>query len=275
MAKRILVLVIEDNRLVRDGLAAVLDAQPDFKVVAAAEGAHAGLVQVSETKPHVVLVDAALGNGDGHKLVETVKKTAPESRVVVMDLLPAQQDVIEFIKAGANGFIVKDATVDDFVRTIRSVADGADVVPPSLTATLLSHIADSRRTPSTMDATRMTKREREITELIAEGLSNKEIAQRLNIATYTVKSHVHNILEKQALHSRLQIAAQAHKSSVTSADSNRAAAPPASPRPGAPTVSVATSAQTLPSQDGNGNGAGTVARTAIRSSGPALAKVAP
>jgi DNA-binding NarL/FixJ family response regulator len=240
MAKRILVLVIEENRLVRDGLAAVLDAQPDFKVVAAAEGANAGLQQLTETKPHVVLVNAALGNGDGHRLVETVKKTAPESRVVVMDLLPAQQDVIEFIKAGANGFIVKDATVDDFVRTIRSVADGEDVVPPSLTATLLSHIADSRRAPSTMDATRMTKREREITELIAEGLSNKEIAQRLNIATYTVKSHVHNILEKQALHSRLQIAAQAHRSSANGDGARAGGRPPAAPPATSP--------------DGNGNG---------------------
>ena len=227
MAKRILVLVIEDNRLVRDGLAALLDAQPDFKVVAAAEGANAGLLQVRETKPHVVLVDAALGNHDSHRLVESVKKEAPQSKVIVMDLLPAQEDVIAFIKAGANGFIVKDATIDDFVRTIRSVAEGADVVPPALTGTLLSHIVDqavTRSTAAVLEAVQMTKREREITTLIAEGLSNKEIAQRLNIATYTVKSHVHNILEKLALHSRLQIAAHAHKSGAS--PSVQAAPPP-------------------------------------------------
>ena len=214
MAKRILVLVIEDNRLVRDGLAALLDAQPDFKVVAAAEGANAGLLQVLATKPHVVLVDAALGNHDSHRLVESVKKEAPESRVIVMDLLPAQEDVIEFIQAGASGFIVKDATIADFVATIRSVAEGADVVPPALTGTLLSHIVDQavmRSTAAVLEAVQMTKREREIMSLIADGLSNKEVAQRLNIATYTVKSHVHNILEKLALHTRLQIAAHAHK----------------------------------------------------------------
>ena len=217
MANRILVLVIEDNRLVRDGLAALLDAQPDFKVVAAAEGASAGLLQVRNTKPHVVLVDASLGNQDSRRFVESVKKEAPESKVIVMDLLPAQEDVIAFIKAGAKGFIVKDATVDDFVRTIRSVAAGADVVPSALTGTLLSHIVDqavARSTAAVLDAVQMTKREQEITSLIAEGLSNKEIAQRLNIATYTVKSHVHNILEKLALHSRLQIAAHAHKAST-------------------------------------------------------------
>jgi len=166
-----------------------------------------------------VLVDAALGNHDSHRLVETVRKEAPESKVIVMDLLPAQEDVIAFIKAGANGFIVKDATIEDFVRTIRSVAEGADVVPPALTGTLLSHIVDqavTRSTAAVLEAVRMTKREREITTLIAEGLSNKEIAQRLNIATYTVKSHVHNILEKLALHSRLQIAAHAHKAAPQS-----------------------------------------------------------
>jgi DNA-binding NarL/FixJ family response regulator len=214
VAKRILVLVIEDNRLVRDGLAALLDAQPDFKVVAAAEGANAGLLSLRETKPHVVLVDATLGNNDSHRLVQSVRKEAPDSKVIVMDLLPAQEDVIEFIKAGANGFIVKDATIEDFIRTIRSVADGADVVPPALTGTLLSHIVEqavTRSTEAVLEAVQMTKREQEITSHIAEGLSNKEIAQRLNIATYTVKSHVHNILEKLALHSRLQIAAHAHK----------------------------------------------------------------
>ena len=217
VAKKILVMVIEDNRLVREGLAALLNEQPDFTVIAAAEGGEAGLVQVRETKPHVVLVDATLGSYDSHSLVESVRKEVPESKVIVMDLLPAHEDIIAFIQAGANGFIVKDATIDDFVRTIRSIADGADVIPASLTGTLLSHIVDQavqRSTAAVLEAVQMTKREREITSLIAEGLSNKEIAQRLNIATYTVKSHVHNILEKLALHSRLQIAAHAHKSTA-------------------------------------------------------------
>ena len=221
MANRILVLVIEDNRLVREGLAALLSEQPDFTVSTAAEGGDAGLLQVRETKPQVVLVDATLGSHDSHRLVERVRKEIPESKVIVMDLLPAQEDIIAFIKAGANGFIVKDATIEDFVRTIRSIAEGADVVPPALTGTLLSHIVDqavTRSTAAVLEAVQMTKREREITSLIAEGLSNKEIAQRLNIATYTVKSHVHNILEKLALHSRLQIAAHAHKSTVSQAD---------------------------------------------------------
>jgi DNA-binding NarL/FixJ family response regulator len=214
VGKRILVLVIEDNRLVRDGLASLLGEHPDLKVVAAVATANTGLAQMRATHPDVVLVDAALGNGDSHRLVRDLRKEGPETRVIVMDLLPVQEDVIEFVRAGANGFIVKDATIDDFVTTIRSVSNGAGVVPQSLTGTLLSHIAEqamNRKDPAVLQAVRMTKRERQITDLIAEGMSNKEIAQRLNIALYTVKSHVHNILEKLALHTRLQIAAHAHK----------------------------------------------------------------
>jgi DNA-binding NarL/FixJ family response regulator len=214
MSNRILVLVIDDNRLVRDGLRAILDAQPDFTVVAAAEGANVALVKIQQTKPHVVLMDASLENVSSHRVVESVKKTAPGTKVIVMDLLPAQRDVIEFIKAGASGFIVKDATVDDFLKTVRAVAQGANVVPSALTGTILSHIADQaavRIMPGVTDSIRLTNREKEITDLVAEGLSNKEIAQRLELATYTVKSHVHNILEKLALHSRLQIAAYAYK----------------------------------------------------------------
>lgn len=231
MAKKILVLVIEDNRLVRDGLVALLDGQPDFKVIAGAEGATAGMLHVRESKPHVVLVDAALGNQDSHRLVESVIREAPETKVIVMDLLPEREDVIAFIRAGASGFIVKDATLDDLVKTIRSVAEGAQVVPSALTGTLLSHIVDQaveRDSATVVAAVRMTKRERGITELIAEGLSNKEIAQRLNIATYTVKSHVHNILEKLALHSRLQIAAHAHRGGSPSE--------PLPPHPASPTA---------------------------------------
>ena len=218
MATRISVLLIEDNRLVREGLAALLGGHADLKVVAAAETAQIGLDQIRETKPDVVLVDAALGNGDSHRLVRDIRKESPEGRVIVMDLLPVQEDVIEFVRAGANGFIVKDATIDDFVKTIRAVSKGADVVPQSLTGTLLSHIADQavdRAAPQVINAVRMTNREREIIGLIAEGLSNKDIAQRLDIATYTVKSHVHNILEKLALHTRLEIAAHAHNAKQT------------------------------------------------------------
>jgi DNA-binding NarL/FixJ family response regulator len=215
--KFIPVLVVEDNRLLREGIVAILDRQPDLAVVAVAEDAGEALRRVPETRPRVVLVDAGLGDHDSHRLVEHIRQTAPQARVIVMDLLPVPEEVVEFVKRGASGFVVKDATVDDFVRTIRSVAEGREVLPPALTGTLFSHIAQhaaGRPTASRIGAVRMTKREREIIDLIADGLSNKEIAQRVHLATHTVKSHVHNILEKLALHSRLQLAAYAHRAAT-------------------------------------------------------------
>src|SRR2546427_8283770 len=92
-------------------------------------------------KPELVLVDAALGDHDSHRLVAQIKDAAPGVRIIVMDLLPAPEDVHDFVTAGASGFIAKDATLDEFVDTIRAVASGTDVLPAALTATLFSHIA--------------------------------------------------------------------------------------------------------------------------------------
>jgi DNA-binding NarL/FixJ family response regulator len=208
------VVVVEDNRLLCDGIVAILDREPDLAVVAVAEDASAALLRVPETRPRVVLVDAGLGDHDCHLLVEDILRVAPEARVIVMDLLPVPEDVVEFIRRGASGFVVKDATVDELVQAVRAVARGAEVLPPALTDTLLSHIAQrapDRPGAGTGRSVRMTSREREVIDLIAEGLSNKEIAGRLHIATHTVKSHVRNVLEKLALHTRLQLAAYAHK----------------------------------------------------------------
>jgi DNA-binding NarL/FixJ family response regulator len=210
MPKSIRVVVIEDNRLVREAIAAMLAEQPDLEVVAAGECADAALRQAREAHARVVLLDAGLGDHDSHRLVATVKRMAPDARIIVMDVLPVPEDVVEFIKAGASGFIAKDATRDDFVGAVRSVAAGTEVLPSALTGTLFSHIAKRANglgAPDAIDAGRMTRREREVLQLITDGLSNKEIGDRLHITANTVKGHVHNILEKMALRSRLQIAA--------------------------------------------------------------------
>jgi len=212
VAKKISVVVIEDNRLVREGITAMLADLPDLKVVAAVDRADAALPRVRELKPEVVLLDAALGDHDSHRLAASVKDAVPEARVIVMDLLPEPEEVLDFVNMGVSGFIAKDATVEDFVSTVRSVAGGTAVLPPPLTGTLFSHIARlavGRKTSELLKAVRMTERERSVFDLIADGLSNKEIAQHLHLATNTVKGHVHNILEKLALHTRLQIAAYA------------------------------------------------------------------
>ena len=134
-----------------------------------------------------------------------------------MDVLPVHEDIVEFVHAGVSGFILKDATRDDLVNTIRAVAQGAHVLPPQMATTLVSHRerrGPPRGRPEALGV-RMTPREREVINLIAGGLSNKEIATRLVISTDTVKSHVRNIMEKLMLHTRLQIAAYVHRESRT------------------------------------------------------------
>jgi DNA-binding NarL/FixJ family response regulator len=212
--KRIKILLIEDNRILRDGIKALINAQPDLNVVAASGGSHDTLLQVRTTKPQVVLLDLGLRNENGLRIVTTLAKELPQTKVIGMGLIPSQLDIIEFVEAGAAGFILKDATIEDVLGTIRAVARGTRVLPPQLTGSLFTHVIQQalRRGKGTLlDAVRMTKREREITVLIAEGMSNKEIAQRLNLSTYTVKSHVHNILEKLALHSRLEIVTHSYE----------------------------------------------------------------
>ncbi len=215
MALRVRVLIIDDNRLMRDGLRALLKTQPDLKVVGAVPDVATGLRRVPEVTPHIVLLDAGLGTRDGCRCAVQVRKSAPAARIIVMDVLPAPEEVVAYVKAGAKGFIMRDATLEDLVGTVRSVARGSDVVPPVLTGTLVSHIAQDtvvHQRPETASAARMTKREQEVIQLIAEGLENKAIAQRLGVAGDTVKSHVRNIMGKLMLHSRLAIAAHSRRS---------------------------------------------------------------
>jgi DNA-binding NarL/FixJ family response regulator len=159
-------------------------------------------------------MDMGLQNENSLRTVAKLAKELPHIKVIGMGLIPSQLDIIEFVEAGAAGFILKDATIEDVLGTIRSVARGMRVLPTLLTGSLFTHVIERalRKGKGILPkAVRMTKREREIIVLIAEGMGNKEIAQRLNLSTYTVKSHVHNILEKMALHSRLQIATHFHQ----------------------------------------------------------------
>jgi DNA-binding NarL/FixJ family response regulator len=207
--RRTRIILVEDNRILRDGIKDVINAQADLRVVAATGGNHDTVLQARARKPDVILIDLGLRNENGLRLVRTLTRELPHIKIIGMGLIPSQGDVIEFVEAGASGFLLKDASLHDVLSTIRSVACGRKILPPTLTESLFTRVIEQalqkgkRTLPG---AVRMTHREREIIVLIAEGLSNKEIAQRLNLSTYTVKSHVHNILEKMALHSRLQIA---------------------------------------------------------------------
>jgi len=214
MMKKIQILLIEDNRLLREGIAAMLNAHGDFEVVARSEdGDSLRQLKSLGIPPDVVLLDLGLEKVDSLKLMTLLQEEAPTTKVIAMDILPEHVDITEFVKAGGSGFIMKDASQEDYITTIKAVADGKKVLPPILTKSLFTQIVEFALEGDKKifdDALKLTPREREVIDLISEGLSNKEIAQRLHIATYTVKSHVHNILEKLTLSSRLQIAAYAH-----------------------------------------------------------------
>ena len=205
----ITVAIIEDNRLAREGLTILLNRISGIRVVAGGASADAVLSR-EKLDPRVVLLDVGLRNGDSLRVARRMKRELPDARIVVMDLLPVQEEIVELVHAGVSGFLMQDATLDDLERTIRSVAAGGDVLPPQMIGSLFSQIARdavARGVPAVVDDVRMTPRERQVILLIAEGLSNKEIAARLHIAIHTVKSHVRHVMEKLTLRTRLQIAA--------------------------------------------------------------------
>ncbi len=193
----------------------MLNGQGDFEVVARSEdGDSVRQLNSMKKSPDVVLLDLGLEKANSLMLMSQLQKELSEVKVIAMDILPDHVDIVEFVKAGGCGFILKNAPLNDWTKTIKAVATGAKVLPPILTQSLFTQIIElaldsGKDIP--VDSVQFTHREREVVDLISKGLSNKEIAESLHIATFTVKSHVHNILEKLALSTRLQIAAFARR----------------------------------------------------------------
>lgn len=213
--KKIRLLIIEDNRLLRDGIFSILKPHKDIVIIAASGDSRSTLVKIKQLKPNVVLLDLGLRSQNSLHVVEIVKKDFPLAKIIVMDLAPVQADILQYVKAGANGFILKDASLNDLLITIRAVADGSTILPPLLIDSLFSQIVEHAvREGKTKikAAVRMTSREREVILHLGEGMSNKEIGQKMRVSTYTIKSHIHNIMEKLALHTRLEIANYSYSS---------------------------------------------------------------
>jgi DNA-binding NarL/FixJ family response regulator len=207
--KKIRLLLIEDNRLLRDGIFSILKTHKDIVIIAASGDGKNSLSKIQQLKPNIVLLDLGLRSQNSLHVVEIVKKEFPQAKIIVMDLAPVQADILQYVKAGANGFILKDASLNDFLITIRTVSEGSTVLPPLLVDSLFSQIVDHavrEGKPRLKEAVMMTKREREVIRFLGDGMSNREIGQKIRISTYTVKSHIHNIMEKLALHTRLEIA---------------------------------------------------------------------
>ena len=204
------ILLIEDNRLFRVGLASLLRKQKGLKLLAAASKPEAIPQLGTWQRPDVILLDLGLGDRGSIQSVRGIRETCPGSKLIAMGLVPVRSELLSLVREGVSGFVLKDASIMDFVGAIRAVAAGHRVFPMSLTQSLLTQIVEDATRKGRVDVSdvKLTAREREIADLIGEGLSNKEIAKRINLATDTVKSHVHNILEKLHLRSRVQVAAR-------------------------------------------------------------------
>jgi len=214
---RISLLIIAHNPLLRDDVARLLNEQPDISALASEPAWDAVQSLLDQTKPGLILLDSSLGPRYSLRIRDAIRDLDPAPRMIVMDLLGAPDEVLAFVQAGCSGLILKDATLVHFLTTIRSVAQGLAVLPPALAQTIFSYVvrrSGGRGIGGAREAS-LTPRERDVVALIAEGESNKEIAERLHIAVHTVKSHVHVILEKLELHSRLEIAAYAHRKPIS------------------------------------------------------------
>jgi DNA-binding NarL/FixJ family response regulator len=207
--KKIRLLLIEENRLLRDGIMAILKPHKDIDAIATSGEGKDHLLNIQKSKPDIVLLELGLRSQKNLQFVDIVKRDFSKAKIIVMDLSPVHADILKYVKAGANGFILKEASLNDFLTTIRAVAEGSNVLPPLLVNSLFTQIVEhaiKEGSTYVKEAARMTKREQEVITLLSQGMSNNEIGSKINISTFTVKSHIHNIMEKLSLHTRLELA---------------------------------------------------------------------
>jgi DNA-binding NarL/FixJ family response regulator len=209
------VVVVDDQEMVRAGFAALLGAQDGIEVAGQAADGAAALAVCAETDPDVVLMDVRMPVLDGVEATTRLLRTPTRARVVVLTTFDVDDYVYAALRAGASGFLLKDATPEELVSAVRVVAAGESLLAPTVTSRLIARFARQPgmvATPPALDA--LTPREREVLVLIARGLSNKEIAARLVVAEQTVKTHVGRILAKLALRDRAQAVMAAYESGL-------------------------------------------------------------
>lgn len=217
MNEPIRVFIADDNRLLREGLVAMLAEQEGIVVIGAAASGRKAIEQITDLRPEVALIDIGMPEKDGIEVTQALHRDVPEVKVIVLGMCDLTDEIMASIEVGAAGYVLKEASFDTLVETIRAVHRGESFSSPKVTASLFSRIAEltgERVLKIPLNSVKLTPREVEIINQVAEGLSNKEIGQKLAIETQTVKNHVHNILEKLQLHNRLQAVEYARESKL-------------------------------------------------------------
>jgi NarL family two-component system response regulator LiaR len=202
-AAPIRVLIVDDHGVVREGLRAYLELEPDIQVIGEARDGQEGVKRAQELHPDVVLMDLVMPRMDGVEATAAIKLHHPEAHVIVLTSFLDDDRVVPAIKAGATSYLLKDVAAADLIRAIRGARAGQAQLHPEVARRLMKQVTTPRRVEA---ATQLTDREREVLQLLAEGRSNKEIARSLVVSERTVKGHVSNILGKLGLQDRTQAA---------------------------------------------------------------------
>lgn len=204
MNTRIRVFIADDNRLLREGLASMLEEVEDMEIVGMASSGKQALEQIQQTRPEVALLDIGMPDKDGLEVTQVLYKSLPSTKIIILGMPDLTDEIMSCIEAGASGYVLKEASFEYLVESIRSVKQGESFCSPRMAASLFSRIAELAGERIPESAVKLTPREVEVIKKIADGLSNKEIAGKLFIEEQTVKNHVHNILDKLQLHNRLE-----------------------------------------------------------------------
>ncbi|MFE0105707.1 response regulator [Streptomyces sp. NPDC059009] len=211
------VLIADDQQMVRQGFSVLLNTQPDIEVVGQAVDGLDAVARVAELAPDVVLMDIRMPELSGIEATRRITEKTPGIKVLVLTTFDLDEYVYEALRAGASGFLLKDASSDQLAEAVRVVAAGDALLAPGITRRLIAEFARLDGTPRSPLKSRvgeLTERETEVLALIAQGLSNAEIASRLVVAEQTVKTHVGRILVKLGLRDRTQAAVFAYESGL-------------------------------------------------------------
>jgi DNA-binding NarL/FixJ family response regulator len=210
------ILIADDQALVRTGFRVIVDAEPDLKVVGEAADGRAAIDETARLQPDVVLMDIRMPNLDGIEATRRIAAKGPRGpRVLILTTFDLDEYVYEALRAGASGFLLKDAGAEELLHAIRVVAAGEALLSPSITRRL---IADYARRPPTSERpaalAELTPRELEVLRFVARGLSNSDIARQLVLGEATIKTHVARIFQKLNLHDRAQAVVLAYESGL-------------------------------------------------------------